>query len=138
MNFKFRLVFRKAGQIKLRESLVSIVCSDHFRANGIVNGFKDVEAALSYGACFFVGSGSKYEFNAFLDHFGGLKGGVCAHDFSRVAVVVSIHGCIMLLGGIDRMLVRSAGHCRLKQAANRGLLHKYYVGFVRERKSALA
>jgi hypothetical protein len=85
---------------------VSIVFNDHFRAKGNVNGFKDVEVALGYGAsCFFVGSDSKYEFNAFLDHFGGFKVGVCAHNFGRVAVVVTVHGCIMPLGGIDRILV---------------------------------
>jgi hypothetical protein len=110
MNIKVPLVFGKAGQCKCGDSLVSIVCKDHFRAKVVVNGFEDVEVALSYGACFFVGSDSKYEFNAFLDHFWGLKGGGCAHDFSRVAVVVSVHGCIMPLGGIDRILVRRVGH----------------------------
>jgi hypothetical protein len=52
MDFKFWLVFGKAGQFKLLDPFVSIVCNDHFRAKGVVNGFKDVKVALGYGACF--------------------------------------------------------------------------------------
>ena len=50
MDFKFPLVFGKACQFKLCDLLVGVVCNDHFRAKGVVNGFEDVEVALGYGA----------------------------------------------------------------------------------------
>jgi hypothetical protein len=89
MNFKFPLVLRKTCQFELSNLLVGVIRDDNFRSECAVDGLEDMEVALSHDACFFVGGYAKYEFNTFLNLFGSSKGGICAHDFRKISLLLS-------------------------------------------------
>jgi hypothetical protein len=132
---KLPLVFWETRQHEFLHFLVRIVVDDDFGTEGFVDGFEDLEVALSDSACFVVVVDSKNKLYAFLEHWRSFEGLVCAHNFRGDAVVVVAHQDFMPVSGMASNLIGRVGHCWLNRAANRRLLHQYYVGLVLRREA---
>ena len=135
MDGKHLLVCWETRQREVLHFLIRIVIDDDLGTEGFVDGFEDLEVALGYSTCFFIVNAAKNELYIFLKHGRSFEGFVCAHHFRCGTVVVFFHRGFMPVSGIASGLIGRFGHCRLKRAANRRLLHRCYVEVVLERKA---